>query len=124
MKFTLRQSTDQAEKMNYLIAGLSYYNRYLKPNFDLQFDGTRVASNIIPSSSDKKMIVGKIEKSFNEDSLDKLKPATCLSIFANLEPKEQFPIAKQLSTKIKEVLTVPAAIIPAAIAVIQLAFPQ
>jgi hypothetical protein len=89
----------------------------------LQFDETRVATNII-SASDKNQRVETIEESFTYNSGDKLKPANCLSTFANLEPKEQFLTAKHLSTKIKELLTILAAIVPAAIAVIQLAFPQ
>jgi hypothetical protein len=59
----------------------------------LQFDETRVASNII-SSSDKNQRVETIEESFTDNSDDKLKPANCLSTFANLEPKEQFLTAK------------------------------
>ena len=79
----------------------------------MQFDETRVASNIISSSYDKHQIVGTIEKSFSEDSLDKLKPTNCLSTFANLDLKEQFLIDKQLSTRIREIGTILAAIIPA-----------
>jgi hypothetical protein len=114
----------QDGKINYLIAGLSWYNKYLKRNFDLQFDEKRVASTIITSSDDKNKIVEKIEKSFNEDSLDKLKPASCLSTFAHLKPEEQFLMDKQLSTKIKEVLTLLAAIVPAVIGVIQFVYPK
>ncbi|MDQ3853347.1 MAG: hypothetical protein M3299_10985 [Thermoproteota archaeon] len=117
------EEVDQATKINYLKAGLSSYNKYLKRNFDLQFDDTRVASNIISSSSDKNQIVKTIEKSFSEDSLDKLKPSSCLSTFANLDSKEQFLIGKQLSTRIIEIGTFLAAIIPVLITVIQLAFP-
>jgi hypothetical protein len=70
--------------------------------------------------------VQTIAKSFtdNPDVKLKLKPANCLSTFANLEPKEQFLTAKQLSTKIKEVLTIIGAIIPAAIGVVQLVYPK
>jgi hypothetical protein len=119
-----KEEADKGEKINYLIAGLSSYNKYLKRNFDLQFDETRVASNIISSSSDKNQIAETIEKSFTEDSLDKLKPAGCLSTFANLEPKDQFLIDKKISTRIKEFATFLAVIIPVLIAVVQLAFPQ
>jgi hypothetical protein len=118
------EEKDKAEKINYLIAGLSSYKKYLKRNLGLEFDDTRVASNIISSSSDKNEIVETIEKSFNEDSLDKLKPASCLSTFANLEPKEQFLINKQLSTRIKEIGIFLATIIPVLITVIQLVFPS
>ena len=76
------------------------------------------------SFSDNNQIVETIEKSSNQDSLDKLKPVNCLSTFANLEPKEQFLIRKKISTKIKEVGTFLAVIIPVLITVLQLAFPQ
>jgi hypothetical protein len=118
------EEANKVEKINYLIAGLSWYNKYLKRNFDLEFDEKRVASNIISSSSDKNQIVKTIEKSFNEDSLDRLKPASCLSTFANLESKEQFLIDKKISTKIKEVGTFIAVIIPVLITVLQFAFPR
>jgi hypothetical protein len=116
------KEVDKAGKINYLVAGLSWYNKYLKKNFDLQFDDKRVTSNILSSSSDKNQIVETIEKSFSEDSLDKLKPINCLSTFANLDPKEQFLIDKKLSTRIKEIGTFLAAIIPVIITVLQFLF--
>jgi len=45
---------DQTEKISFLINGLSSYNKYLKRNFDLQFDEAKVASKIILSSRGKK----------------------------------------------------------------------
>lgn len=117
---------DPDKKIYNLIAGLYLYKEYLKRSFDLQFDDTRVASNIISSSSDKNTIVDTIAKSFEKsthgDSQDKLKPANCLSTFANLEAKEQFLTRPQLSTKIKEIITILTAVIPVLIAVIQFAF--
>jgi hypothetical protein len=115
---------DQDEKISHLIDGLSSYNNYLRRRFDLQFDETRVSSNIICSTSDKNQILDTIEKSFTDNPDDKLKPANCLSTFANLEPNEQFLTSKQLSTKIKEIITVLAAIVPVVIAVIQLLYPK
>jgi hypothetical protein len=115
---------DLIEQIKYLIAGVSSYNRYLNRNLGLQFDDTRVSSSIICSSSDKNQIVDEIEKSFSDNSDDKLKPANCLSTIANLQPREQFLRAKRLSTKIKEIFTLLAPIIPVIIAVIQFAFPQ
>lgn len=96
--------TNPIEKIKYLIAGVSSYNRYLNRNLGLQFDDTRVSSSIICSSSDKNQLLDTIEKSFNDNSDDKLKPASSLSAIANV-PQEQFLRAKRLSTKIKEILT-------------------
>jgi hypothetical protein len=126
---------DYAKKINYLLAALTSYNKYLKRNFTLEFDESRVASNII-SSDDKNQKVKEIAKSFSVDDdyrrkpnfyiiqqyklVDKLKPASCISTFANMEPKIQFLTAKHLSTRIKEVLMLLAAIIPAGIGVIEL----
>jgi hypothetical protein len=114
---------DYDEKISHLIEALASYNKYLRRRFDLQFNETRVSSNILCSSLDKNHIVDTIENSFTDNPDDRLKPANCLSTFANLEPKEQFLTEKQLSTKIKEVFTILAAIIPAAIGVIQLVYP-
>jgi hypothetical protein len=113
---------DPVVMINYLIAGLSSYNKYLKRNLNLQFDDIRVSSNIATSSDDKKRIVNTIDASFGDN--DKLKPANCLSTFSNLEPKQQFLVKKQLSTRIKEIGTFLAAIIPVLIAVLQLTFPE
>lgn len=117
------EEIDQNEKINYLIAGLSSYNKYLKRNFDLQFVESKVISNIICSSSEKSKMVDTIEKSFSDTSDDKLKPTDWLSIYAN-QPKEQFLIEKQLSTKIIETSTFIGGIISVAVAVIRLALPE
>jgi len=118
-----KETDEEAEKISHLIDRSSSYNKYLNRNFDLQFDEARVASNIISSSPDEKTTVVDIEESFRNDS-NKLKPSSCLSRHANLEPKEQFLTAKHLSVKINKFITVLAAIIPVVIAVIQFAYPQ
>jgi hypothetical protein len=78
-----------AEKISHLVDGLSSYNKYLKRNFDLEFDDTRVVSNII-SSSDKNQKMKTIEEFFTDNPDDKLKPVNCLSTLANLKSEEQF----------------------------------
>lgn len=110
------EESDKVEKMNYLIAGLSSYNKYLKRNLNLEFDDTRVASTIL-SSPEKNENVQKIQESLTDNS-DKLKPVGCLSRLANLEPKEQFLVNKRLSTRIKEIVAFIATVIPVIIAVI------
>ena len=121
--YVARKEENQVKKIHYLIIGLIQYNKYLKRNLNVQFDDVRVYSNIISSSSDKKQIVKTIAASFEDDN-DKLKPTNSLSTFSNLEPKEQFLVKKSLSTKIKEVGTFLAAIIPVLITILQLMFPQ
>ena len=131
MEDASKEVTEQAEKISYVIAGLSSYNKYFNRNLNLEFDETRVSSNIICTSCDRNQIVHSIEKSFTEYPEDKLKPANCLSTIANLQPQEQFLRNKRLSTRIKEIVPFLAVIISLLITVIELtiavaafAFPQ
>jgi hypothetical protein len=118
---TLEKKEDEINKIYYLIKGLNSYNKFLKRNLKLQFDDTMVCSKII-SSSDKNQSLNLLSASFKDN--DKLKPVSCLSTIIKLPDTEQLLVKEKLEVKIKDLITVLAAIVPVMISILQLSFPQ
>jgi hypothetical protein len=117
---TLEKKEDEVNKIYYLTKGLNSYNKFLKRNLKLQFDDTMVCSKII-SSSNKNQSLNLLSASFKDN--DKLKPVSCLSTIIKLPDTEQLLVKEKLEVKIKDLITVLAAIIPVMISILQLSFP-
>src|SRR5437879_13101873 len=77
---------DQTAKVNYLIAGIKFYDRYLQRTLNVQInDVKKIYSKIISDSSiDKNEAMCSILASFESDE-DKLKPVKCISKMLNAQ---------------------------------------
>jgi hypothetical protein len=115
----VERKKDGVEKIRYLIIALNSYNKFLKRNLGLEFDNARVCSRIV-SSNDKNQTLNSVVTSFKTN--DKLNPINCLSSIGNLPSAEQFLTQKQLSTRIKDMATFLAAVVPVMITILQLLF--
>jgi hypothetical protein len=124
----------EVEKIQYLMIALKWYNKFIKRNLKLEFDIAKICSRIL-SANDKKQVIDRLVASFEiDDKLkrfeirvktieDELKPINCLSIIANLASSQSLLIQKKLSTEIKDLALLLAAIIPAVITLLQFILP-
>lgn len=117
------ESGGEAEKMKYLINGLESYNKYLSRTLRLQInDVKKIYSKIMSDGNiDIEESIKEISDSFKNNN--KLYPIKTLAAVMNSQ-SDQFLVKRSLSEVIQVSVKLAVTVIPVAVTLLQLLFPQ
>jgi hypothetical protein len=93
---------DDLERMNYLIEGLGFYNRYIRRTLGLQINDPKIIySKIIADGAlDRNYIMKELCEAFKD--CDKLKPIRCLAVLLDIPNPEHFLVKESIGKRLED----------------------
>jgi hypothetical protein len=93
---------DNAERVKYLIDGLSFYNKYIRRILRVEVNNRKITHSIITTDAtvDRNPWVKELSQAFEDN--DKLKPIRCLTQLFNVTDPEHFLVKESVGKKFEE----------------------
>jgi hypothetical protein len=93
---------DKAERVKYLIDGLSFYNKYIRRTFRVEINNRKITYSIISTDAtvDRNRWVKELSQAFEDN--DKLKPIRCLIGLFDFKDPEHFLVKESVGKKLEE----------------------
>jgi hypothetical protein len=99
---TLSRVEDDAERVKYLIDGLSFYNKYIRRTLRFEINDRKIMHSIIITYAtvDRNRWMKELSQAFEDK--DKLKPIRCLTGLSGIKDPEHFLVKESVGKKWEE----------------------